>query len=662
MNTPYISAQTQTVELTVRCVLIAILLTLVLALSNAFLALKIGMLTSASIPAAVISMAILRFFKDSSVLENNLVQTAASAGEAVAGGIVYTIPALIMIHYWFGFSYFENFCIAAIGGTLGVIFSIPLRRILVHQKDLPFPEGKAIAEVLKTSSSGGSVKELILGGVLGSVLELCQMGFKIIANNFQVWFSIKRTLVGFGVGFSATMIGAGYLIGFELGLSIFIGAALGWLITVPILSDAYPFFQQSFAPTEAVSHLWNEKVRYLGIGAMLFAGLWSLLLMLKPLTQSITRSIKQSRQNAGKKNQMVRTEKDVPFVYLMLLCSIVSVLMFAFFKFTFPLAKLGLPGSWASSIIFSFVLYVLVIGFVFSVITAFFSGLVGVTASPGSSVIIAGMLLLGWILSVVLKKVTGIHLTADQIKAAEAITIIVGSVVTGIAAIANDNIQDLEVGYLLGATPWKQQVMLLLGVIVAAMVIPPVMQLLFDVYGIAGVMPHEGMDPAQSLPAPPAALMAAITQAIFNQGLPWLLLGMGALLMIILLPIRRYLEKRLSFNLSILGVAIGIYLPMTSSMPLFIGALLSFFVNRRLANSSDEKQSEGKHKALLLACGLVAGAALMDVMLAIPFSLAHNPNIMQLDSLIWDGSAMGFAVLSTIGLCWLFKYMVCDKK
>lgn len=651
-----------TVELSLRCIVIAVLLTVVLAMSNAFLALKIGMLTSASIPAAVISMAILRFFKNSSVLENNLVQTAASAGEAVAGGIVYTIPALIIIHYWYGFSYWENFCIASIGGILGVIFSIPLRKILVRQPDLPFPEGKAVAEVLKASGNNSSIKELVIGGGLGALLELLQTGFKVIANDYQVWFSIKRTLVGFGVGFSATMIGAGYLIGFELGLSIFIGTILGWVITVPVLSNIYPNFQMHHFPMEAVSYLWNEKVRYLGIGAMLFAGMWSLFTMLKPLLLSVRQSMQDLSSKLKSKEQILETEKDIPFIYLLLLLSFIAGVMFVFFQSIFPIRQLGLSLAFSPTIIFLFVLYVLLVGFVFSVITAFFSGLVGVTASPGSSVIIAGMLLLGWILTVVLKHFGGIYLSASQIMSAQAITIIVGSVVTGIAAIANDNIQDLKVGYLIGATPWKQQIMLLIGVLVAASVIPPVMQVLFEVYGIAGVMPHAGMDPAQSLPAPPAALMAAITQAIFSKGLPWMLLISGALLMCLLLPITHWLKKRWTFNLSILGVAIGIYLPMTSTVPLFIGAVLSFFIKKRLAKKTAKQEQRGLHKALLLACGLVAGAALMDVVLAIPFSLSHSSNVMQIKALIWEGSTLGFAVLSTIGLVYFFNYIVCEKK
>lgn len=657
---PFISAETSTVELTFRCIILSIVLTIVLAMANAFLALKIGMLTSASIPAAVISMAVLRFFKNSSVLENNLVQTAASAGEAVAGGIVYTIPALIIIHYWHGFSYWENFLIAFIGGTLGVIFSIPLRKILVKQPHLPFPEGKAIAEVLKTSSTG-SVKELLIGGVLGAGFELLQTGFKVVAGSYQVWFFVKRTLMGFGVGFSATLIGAGYLIGFELGLSIFIGAVIGWLIAIPFFSEIYPNYSAHYLPQEAAHHLWNAKIRYLGIGAMLFAGLWSFFKMLKPLIESMKTSVSKIQQ-VNYRKVALRTEQDIPNLYLLLLASTLSAIMFVFFQVKFPFGRLGLGLDLTPSMTLLFVLYVFIIGFIFAVITAFFSGLVGVTASPGSSIIIAGMLLLGWLLTVALSYFSPSYLSSQQIKAAEAITIIIGSVVTGIAAIANDNIQDLKVGYILGATPWKQQLMLLLGVFVAALVIPPTMELLYQVYGIAGVMPAEGMDPSQSLPAPPAALMAAITQAIFNSGLPWSLLAAGALIILLCLLSNVWLQKHNKMHLSILGIAIGIYLPLSSSVPIFIGAIFSLLIKQQLKSKSNIVKEGAYHKGLLLACGLVAGAALMDVVLAVPFSLAHSANIMQLDIFIWDGSTLGFAILSTVGLGWIFKRVICGKE
>jgi putative OPT family oligopeptide transporter len=662
IDAPLIKSDTSLIELSLRCVLLAVVLTVVLAMSNAYLALKIGILTSASIPAAILSMSVLKFFKNSNVLENNLVQTAASAGEAVAGGIVYTIPALIIIQYWEHFSYLENALIAGIGGLLGVLFSIPIRRLLVHEPTLPFPEGRAVAEVLKTSI-GGSLYELVWGGIVGALLELCQTGFKVIANSYQVWFTLRRMIFGFGVGFSATLIGAGYLIGFELTLSIFFGAIMGWIVLVPLASHWYPHYVAYHSAADSVIHIWNAKIRYVGIGAMLFAGIWTFLKMLRPLIKSIVISFKGMEKGNIYLTQKKRTERDIPLVFLLILATVLSGVLFVFFQAIFPIESLGFNFNVGPTLVFISVLYVFIAGFVFATITGYFSGMVGVSASPGSSIIIAGMLIVAWALFTTMTYFIGPHLTSHQIKAAEAITIIIGSVVTGIAAIANDNLQDLKVGQLLGATPWKQELMLMLGVVVSALVIPPIMQLLFDVYGIAGVMPHPNMDPSQSLPAPPAALMAAITQAVFHHGLPWDMLLMGGLIILLFLPFARLIEKRFNFRLSALGIAIGIYLPMTSSIPLFIGGLIAFSTNRRLGsmNLSAINKVAREHRGLLLACGLVAGAALMDVLLAIPFSLARSPDVLKTDLFIWEGSTLGFAILSTTGVCIWFYHILCNR-
>ena len=282
----------------------------------------------------------------------------------------------------------------------------------------------------------------------------------------------------------------------------------------------------------------------------------------------------------------------------------------------------------------------LIIGLLFSVITAYFSGMVGVTASPGSSVVIAGILFAAWLLLCAITSWVPLPLSPKQISAAEAIVIIIASVVTGIAAIANDNTQDLKVGQLVGATPWKQQVMLLLGVVVSSLVIPPVMQMLFNVYGIAGVMPHSGMDVSQSLPAPTAALLAAITGAVFRNSVPWIMMFTGAGIILIIILINKVLKGQRIIKLSILGVAIGMYLPITSSFPLFLGGLIAWFVQKRL-NKQDFKSNEENQRKQIgtrVACGLVAGAALVEVFLAIPFSILHSPDAWRLATANWEDS------------------------
>lgn len=663
-ETPFIAADEKVAELTVRAIILAVILTLLLAMSNAYLALKLGILTSASIPAAIISMGILRFFKTSTILENNAVQTAASAGEAVAGGIVYTIPALIIIGYWDHFDYLTNFFIAAGGGILGVLFSIPLRRILVNDKNLKFPEGRAIAEVLKSSVEKTGIKDILLGGTIGGGLELLQTGFKLIANSWGYWFTIHRSLFGLGAGFSATMIGAGYLVGHDMAISIFIGAIISWLIALPVVSQYYPDFLNHYSPEQASSFLWNSELRYLGIGAMLFAGMWTFLKLFRPLCKSIQTSFRAFAFNNKIGSQIPRTDKDIPIPYILMGVGAMAAMLFLFFQLVLPLEQVGLDNDYSPTLIFLAVMYVLLIGFLFSVITAYFSGMVGVTASPGSSVVISGMLFAAWLLLVTINHFLPLPLNARQIHAAEAITIMIGSVVTGIAAIANDNTQDLKVGQLVGATPWKQQLMLLLGVIISSLIIPPVMQLLFNVYGIAGIMPHPGMDISQSLPAPTAALMAAITEAVFRHSLPWNMMFFGSLIILFFIFINYFFKLRRYLNLSVLGVAIGMYLPLSSSFPLFIGGIIALFVHKNLQRSptTGNEQTLRKQKGTLIACGLVAGSAIIDVLLAIPFSLAQNPDVLQLVGPEWKNAGVYLGILSTLLLAWWINYRVCSGK
>lgn len=644
-------------EITLKVVLLSILLAAVLAVSNAFLALKIGMLTSASIPAAVISMGILSLFKQSNILENNLVQTAASAGEAIAGGIVYTVPALIIIRYWTHFNYWENFWIALGGGVLGVMFSIPMRRLLVTDKKLHFPEGKAIAEVLKLrSTSTGSLKKMLYGSAAGAVIELGQTGLKVLANSWEMWFVAQRTVFGFGAGFSAAMIGAGYLIGFRLCLSIFIGAVLSWLVAIPLVSDLYPELLQGHAAAHMAVTLWAAKVRYIGIGAMLLAGVWTFISLFKPFYLSVRASMRLVRERRQKALKEVRTEQDIPFAIVCAVILFSACGLYFLLRDLLPVLQLPLSDLWQQAIVWVSLAYILIFGFIFSAVTAYFSGMVGVSASPGSSIVIASMLLASLFLLTVFDAHGLKQLASRTLLSAEAITIIIGAIITGAAAIANDNIQDLKVGHIIGATPWKQQVMLLLGVVTSAAVIPLIMQLLFDVYGIDGVLPHPGMDPAAALPAPPAALMAAITQAVFKQSIPWNMMWIGFAIIFLMILLNKFVLERRGWHISELGFAIGIYLPLASSTPLFMGgviALISQRYLRRQTNATAEQIVSAKHRGMLVACGLVAGAALMDVVLAIPFSLAHSPDILSIVPIGWHAMA---TVLSLITLLLLGRW------
>lgn len=660
MNTEhqsYVAADKIIPELTIKAVILGVILALILAISNTFLALKIGVLTASSIPAAILSMGILRLFKRATILENNLVQTCASAGEAIAGGIVYTAPALVIVHYWMNFNYLQTFVIAAIGGTLGVLFTIPLRRVFMHEKQLRFPEGTAIAEVLKAhvSNTAGMAK-LLIGGAIGGIIELCQTGFKLLASGLQFFVTKGSVTSGFGMGFSATLIGAGYLMGFEVGLSVLIGAIIANVFCLGALSHLYASSLHLTNSNDIASAILGNKIRYVGIGAMLVAGLATLISLLKPFYQSLSSSF-NGLTHLKSQTHIIRTERDMPLPVVLGGIILMLIASYLLFNVLFNVQAFNVGDLLKPAYIITGLLYILILGFIFSTICGYFSGLVGVTASPGSSVAIAAVLIAALLLKFFLHIDGSTQITL--IHEAEAITIVLASIVMGAACVANNNSQDLKVGYIVGATPWKQQLMLLLGGLMAALIIPAIMQLLFNVYGIAGVVPNSAMDPAQSLPAPPAAAMAAISQGVFAGDLPWSMMGLGggiALLAVILSP----LLKRIGFTLSFIGLAIGIYLPLASSTPLFLGALISLLVNHQL-NKKQGNTTPQKQSGVVLACGLVAGAAIMSVILAVPFALMHNPDGLTLLGPQFQSLTQIASVIVTIALC-IYLYRDSIKK
>lgn len=390
---------------------------------------------------------------------------------------------------------------------------------------------------------------------------------------------------------------------------------------------------------------------------MLAAGLWTLLNLLQPFYLSLRLSLQGLFRPS--KLPLSPTEQDIPLNYLLAGLGLVIVSIYFLFNYLLPIHSLmfTLPQLF----IIGAVLYVLVIGFVFAALCGYFSGLVGVTASPGSAIVISGLLFMALILRLLLF-FKGHELLSSQLLNAAAVTIIIGAVVAGAACIANDNIQDLKVGHLIGAAPWQQQIMLILGVLVAALVIPTVMQLLFNVYGLTTVLPHAGMDLHQTLSAPPAAMMAGLTQGVFNHDLPWNMLGLGAVIMLILILVNTLTK----LNISLLGVGMGIYLPLSSSTPLFIGSLFAYsvklFLQKKIHKGVASQLDFQQHDAVLLSCGLVAGAALMDVLLAIPLSITGNTRLFAILPMSWQALAnlLGFVSILVIGFS--FYSAVKNKK
>jgi putative OPT family oligopeptide transporter len=622
----FMSHEIQMPELTFRGMLLGMLITIIFTASNVYLGLKVGLTFSSSIPAAVISMAILKMFKDSNVLENNMVQTQASAAGTLSA-VIFIIPGLLMIGYWQGFPFWQTLMICACGGSLGVLFTIPLRRAMIVNSDLPYPEGLAAAEILKVGSGnavgakGNGMKDIMAGGIVSAVIGLCANGFQVISSGVSYWFTFGKITSQLPIGFSSALLGAGYLIGIASGMAMLVGTILSWGVFVPYLTSMLsPAAGQS--ASAFASAVWAQKVRLIGAGAIGIAAIWTLITLVKPIIDGMRISIQSmSRSVAGKSLHRMDTDLS-PKATAMILGVIVIGLLGTFYSFIAD-ASLSAGVTWIFVIVG--VTIAICMGFFVAAACGYMAGLIGTSASP-----ISGIGILGIIISslAVLGIGTAVSLFDTEIgsKFAIALAIFMTSVIVSIAAISNDNMQDLKTGYLVGATPWKQQVSLLLGSIIGAFAIAPVLNLLYEAYGFAGAMPRSGMDESQVLSAPQATLMTTIAKGIFSHNLDWnyILFGIGVGIVIIIADL---LLKRnsASYCLPPLAVGMGIYLPPTLEMPLVIGAVMSYFVYQYLHNRAMQRSPKSikedvencNRHGVLFASGLIVGESLMGVIIAI---------------------------------------------
>ncbi|MDO8954538.1 MAG: oligopeptide transporter, OPT family [Gammaproteobacteria bacterium] len=651
-NQPLIPASTILPEFTLKAIILSLILAAILAASNAYLALKLGQTISASIPASVLALGVLRFFKNSNVLESNLAQTAASAGEGVAAAISFVLPAMIVVHAWIGFPYWETTMVTLIGGLLGVLFSIPLRPILLNLPELSFPEGTAIGNVLKASTQGGAhMKYLAQGGLVGAAISFCQDGLQFISDNWQMWTYTRQSLFGIGIGFSPAIVAAGYIVGVQVGLSLLVGVILGWVIVLPGIAFYYhePHVGAAY---DAAMDLWSNHLRFVGVGTMLVGGFYTLAQLAQPILKGFIRSWRAMKHAKTVVGGLPRTERDLPMPYVLLGSGILALLLLPIIAhFIVSLHVFDNTFQMLLTTVFS-VCYVLIVGFILATICGYFTGLIGSSNNPLSGVLIIAVILLSLLYLVMFHGYTSTHGTSIV-----AVVILVITVIAAAASIANENIQDLKAGQMVGATPWKQQLMLALGVIVSALIIGPVLDLLFNAYGIAGVYPRPGMDPSQMLAAPQASLMAAVAQGVIMHSLNWSMIGLGGLLAVGVIFVDRYLNTK-NMRLPTLAVGLGIYLPPEVITPAVIGALINYAVKRYLRHKVTGKLIEDERygKGVLLACGLVAGSALMGVFLAIPFVIADNSNVWAIvgPNFVMIANILGMGCL--IGLCvWLFR-------
>jgi putative OPT family oligopeptide transporter len=635
---PYIPASQKLPELTVGVIVLGAVLAVVLGGANAYLGMFAGMTVSASVPAAVISMAILRALRTGNILQNNAVQTAAASGEGLAAGAIFTLPAMVMFGAWptphgahgitGAFPYVECTLIAGFGGVLGVLFTIPLRRALIIDQPLQFPEGVATAEVLKVGAEGGGgVGVLALTAALGAVIKIGATGLMLWAEVVKVggWITggaakavgAAVTPAGspfyFGINCSPALLSVGYIVGFNVAAVIFAGAALNRWVVVPL----YAHFGDMSAIVinkltgETLAHklvgadalaaadlMHGKATRFLGVGAMLVGGLWSLVKLRKSLLGGITAGLDAyKKRRGGGAEAVVRTEHDMPMNIILILIGVSVVPLFLiFWHFT---------DSPAISAVMAIVM--LVAGFLFSAVASYMAGLVGSSNNPVSgitvsTILVAALLLLG----------LGLGPKAGPVAA-----ILIGGVVCCAAAIGGDNLQDLKCGQLVGSTPWKQQTMQILGVVVAALVMAPILNLLHNAYGIG-----------DKLQAPQASLMGTVSFGVFEGGLPVAMIALGAGIAVAIIVIDSMLEaKKSSFRVPVMAFAVGVYLPFELNVPIFLGGIVAWAVARRLdkTNASHERRTQVERMGLLAAAGFITGEALLGIGLAVPTAVLTVP-------------------------------------
>jgi putative OPT family oligopeptide transporter len=627
-------------QLTVRAVILSVILAVILAAANAYLGLFAGLTIATAIPAAVVSMAVLRVLGGGTILENNIVQTGASAGSSIAAGVIFTIPALIILGYWQDFRYSWVLAIAGLGGLLGVLFSVPLRRAMIVEEPLAFPEGKAAAEVLKAGENPGpGVKTLAIAGLVGSVVKLSAgSGLRLIPDTAAAAGFIGKFLAYMGTNLSPALLGVGYIVGLNIGIVVVSGSILSWHIAIPIYHAFFlgsdPALAASIAgqPADAVAFgIWSAKIRYLGVGAMLIGGVWTLFSLRRSLLSGVRSGLAAARKGTGE--AVEETERDLPMKW-MIVGLVLFVAPLAVLYHAIVAADPAVGSPWAIGLVMTVIM--IVAGFLFVSVSAYLAGLVGSSNNPVSGITIATILFASVVLLLLLGRDSEIGAVA---------AIMIGAVVCCAAAVGGDNLQDLKAGHLVGATPWKQQLMLMIGAFSCALIMAPVLNLLAQGYGIGAPTPEH----PNALAAPQATLMASVAKGLFGGELPWNMIWLGVLVGAVVIALDGWLKARGSqFRVPVLGFAIGIYLPLELMVPIFLGGLLSHLVERRQRPRNDEDRDRIHRPGTLFSAGLITGEAITGILIAIPIVVAGSADVLALPASVQFGSVVGLAVLAVV--------------
>ena len=594
-------------ELTLRGIILGGLITLVFTAANVYLGLKLGITFATSIPAAVISMAVLRFFAGATIQENNIVQTIASAAGTLSA-IIFVLPGLIMVGWWTGFPFWLSVAVIAIGGILGVLYSVPLRRALVTGSDLPYPEGVAAAEVLKVGAGVGGAEEnrrgllMIIWSSIVSAVFAALAQTRIVATEAARTFGIGGGATTVSASLSMALIGVGHLVGMAVGIAMLVGLIISFFIILPWLTATAGLPATDVAGF--VNTVFREKVRFIGAGAMGVAAIWTLLRILGPITRGITSAISASRaRQSGGQESLPLTERDIPIGIIaggVIVALIPIGLLLSAFAQSGPIA--GEPGLTIGLSL----LYIFIAGGIIAAITGYMAGLIGASNSPVSGVGI--LTVLG--ISLVLAALFGGNLGLSESQSLVAFALFVTAIIFGVATVANDNLQDLKTGQLVGATPWRQQVALIIGVLFGSVVIPPILTILNDAFGFQGA-PGAGPN---ALAAPQAALISAIAQGVLGGKLDWNLIGLGAGIGVVIVAIDELLRSTKRGSLPPLAVGMGMYLPIGLTLLIPIGAFLGWIYDKWAERTADPDFA--KRLGVLMATGLIVGESLFGVAFA----------------------------------------------
>ena len=648
------------VELTLRGLVLGGLITTVFTAANVFFGLKAGLTFASSIPATVISMAVLKSFKNATIQENNIVQTVASAAGTLSS-IIFVLPGLVMVGWWTGFPFWASFGICALGGILGVMYSIPLRRALVTDSDLPYPEGVACAEVLKVGAGAKGENPAaeaeskaglltVLWGSLASAGFALVVATKLFAGNIAHTFRLGAGSAGTGVnlGLSLALLGVGHLVGLWVGVAMFIGVLIAWLGAVPYLTSLHSVPAGSFATF--VNGVFRSEARLVGAGVIGIAAIWTLAKLVGPIVNGLRGAVAAQRaRTAGDGASLPLTERDMPIGIVTLIglaCLVPIGWQLADFANHAALGSLTIP------LVLSGVLFIVIMGFLVSAVCGYMAGLIGSSNSPLSGVGILATVAASLLLVVGFKAAAG----PDSGKALIAFTLFLVSFVFNVASIANNNLQDLKTGQLVEATPWKQQAALLVGVLVGAAVIPPVLNVLSQAYGFVGA-PGAGPD---ALAAPQAGLMSALARGVITGDLRWDLIGAGAGIGVVIILVDELLGRARLPRLAPLAVGLGVYLPQDVTLMICVGAVLGWAFDRAADKRGHAAGDPMKRMGVLMASGLIVGESLVGVVIAAVVAATGRGSPLGVVGDSFEGASewlglAGFAALTAVLYVWVAR-------